>query len=57
LDNNLLLCIENDNAPPGLESAAFMPRSIYERAESLGGRVSVEQSGANRIVICVQIPL
>jgi signal transduction histidine kinase len=57
MDNNLLLCIENDNAPPGLESAAFMPRSIHERAESLGGRVSVEQSGVNRIVICVQIPL
>ncbi|MDT5293731.1 MAG: hypothetical protein QOJ76_611 [Acidobacteriota bacterium] len=57
LDNNLVLRIENDNAPSDVGHAPFRPRSLAERAESLGGRLSVERDGANRTAVRVQIPL
>jgi len=57
LDNNLLLRIENNNATAKEEGAVFNPRSISERAESLGGSASVERNGHNQTVIRVQIPL
>jgi signal transduction histidine kinase len=57
VDNNLVLCIENNNAPPRAERVPFKPRSLTERAASLGGRMSVEHVGTDQTVICVQIPL
>jgi signal transduction histidine kinase len=57
VDNNLVLCIENNNAPPRRERAAFTPRSLTERTASLGGRVSVEHSAGGQTVICARIPL
>jgi signal transduction histidine kinase len=58
LDNNLVLRIENDNAASDAEPpASFRPRSLAERAESLGGRLSVERDGANRTAVSVRIPL
>lgn len=57
INGNLVLCIENNNAPPVKERAPFSPRSLSERAASLGGRVSIEHSGTNETIIRVQIPL
>jgi signal transduction histidine kinase len=55
-DNYLLLSIENNNAPPE-ELAHFSPRSLSERAESLGGHLRVERNGQDHTIICVRIPL
>jgi signal transduction histidine kinase len=57
VNNNLVLCIENNNAPQDAEPALFYPRSLTERAASLGGRVSIEHTGTNQTVIRVRIPL
>jgi signal transduction histidine kinase len=54
---NLILYLENNNAPPETESDSFRPRSLAERAESLGGRLSVEHKNMNRTVIRIRIPL
>lgn len=57
VDSNLVLCIENNNALPDEEQSYFSPRSLSERASSLGGRVSIDQNGMGQTVICVRIPL
>ncbi len=57
IDNSLVLCIANDNTPTETEFVSFRPRSIAERAESLGGSASVERDDKNQTVIRVQIPL
>ncbi len=51
----LILRIEND-LEDGSTLAFFTPRSISERAESLGGHVQVEQS-EGRTIVTIQIPL
>ncbi|HEX8187544.1 MAG TPA: histidine kinase [Pyrinomonadaceae bacterium] len=52
------LRIENDGAAEGPEPPhAFTPRSLTERAGELGGRVRVEQAGAGRTAVTVEIPL
>lgn len=57
IDGHLLLSLENNNAPRGKGCAVFTPRSLSERAASLGGRLKIEQSGADETIIRVQIPL
>lgn len=57
IDGNLLLSIENNNAQPGTERAAFTPRSLSERAASLGGSLKIEHSGTDETRIRVRIPL
>jgi signal transduction histidine kinase len=50
----LILRIFND----GVETPThFMPRSIAERAASLGGRVQVEQATGGSTWVTVEIPL
>jgi signal transduction histidine kinase len=57
-DGTLVLCIENDGAPVASEQrASFIPRSITERAEALGGRVCVEQIEPCHARVEVKIPL
>jgi len=58
-DSTLQLYIENDDAPSEDESARapFIPGSIAERAEELGGSVRVERSLDGRTVVKVEIPL
>jgi signal transduction histidine kinase len=55
----LRLCIENDGADAanGAARAPFIPRSIAERAEALGGSLRVEHSQAGHTVVKVEIPL
>ena len=55
--NNLVLCIENNNAPQDAARTSFSPRSLTERAASLGGSISIEHKGASQTVICARIPL
>ncbi len=57
-DGNLVLCLENDGSPaPPPAAGAFRPRSLTERAESLGGSLEVAQDGAGRTTVRVLIPL
>jgi signal transduction histidine kinase len=56
-DGNLVLCIENNNAHSVEAREPFKPRSLSERTASLGGHLSIEQSGAGHTIICVRIPL
>lgn len=54
----LRLWIENNNPQANGEgSAAFVPRSITERTEELGGRVSIEQRLDGYTVVKIEIPL
>ena len=57
-DGTLRLSIENDDAPAEAdgEAAPFVPASIAERAEELGGRVIVERE-RGRTVVKVEVPL
>jgi signal transduction histidine kinase len=57
-DNSLRVSIENDD-PRADESARapFIPRSISERAEELGGHVAVERTADARTLVRVEIPL
>lgn len=55
-NGHLMLCIANDVAA-GAAPAAFVPRSITERAVALGGCTHVEPSADNRTVVVVDIPL
>jgi signal transduction histidine kinase len=57
INGNLVLCIENNNAPPDQARALFTPRSLSERAVSLGGRVNVRHNGMDETMVSVQIPL
>ena len=57
-DSSLRISIENED--PRAEDSAraqFTPRSITERAEELGGHVSVERTPDARTVVRVEIPL
>ncbi|HJU56207.1 MAG TPA: histidine kinase [Pyrinomonadaceae bacterium] len=57
-ETTLRLSIENNNSQAnGGACPAFVPRSITERTEELGGRVNVEQSLDGRTVVKVEIPL
>ncbi len=51
----IVLRVENDNAN-GTAAAPFVPRSIAERAENLGGRARVDNTAAGTVVK-VEIPL
>lgn len=55
----LRLCIENGDAYEANEAAhaPFIPRSIAERAEALGGSARVERSQAGHTIVKVEIPL
>jgi signal transduction histidine kinase len=57
-DGILQLYIENDDAraEDGMARAPFVPGSIAERAEELGGSVSVERSRDGHTVVKVKIP-
>jgi signal transduction histidine kinase len=57
-DRSLRISIENDDprADEGAR-ASFTPRSITERAEELGGHVTVEQTADAHTLVCVEIPL
>jgi len=52
----IVLRVENDN-PDGRPAAPFVPRSITERAENLGGRARVEATPGGSTAIRVEIPL
>jgi signal transduction histidine kinase len=57
-DRSLRISIENDD--PRAEDSArapFIPRSITERAEELGGHVAVERTPDARTLVRVEIPL
>ena len=57
-DSALRLSIENNNPHANGEGhAAFVPRSITERTEDLGGRVSIERSLDGSTVVKIEIPL
>jgi signal transduction histidine kinase len=57
-ERDCFIRIENDGAATGSEAPhAFTPRSLIERARALGGRVRVEQAGAGRTAVTVEIPL
>lgn len=53
---NLLLAVEDEGAGKA-PFAPFRPRSITERAEALGGRVSVEGRDDGGAIVSVKIPL
>jgi signal transduction histidine kinase len=58
-DSSLQLCIENNGgrAEDEASSAPFIPVSITERAEELGGHVDVERSLDGYTIVKVEIPL
>ena len=57
-DSVCRLRIENDGTLVDRESpATFTPRSITERAESLGGHARAENDGAGHTVVTIEIPL
>ncbi|HLE63955.1 MAG TPA: histidine kinase, partial [Pyrinomonadaceae bacterium] len=53
---NLVLQIINETVN-GLGASSFQPWSIAERAEALGGQISVSQDESNRTVLSIEIPL
>ena len=56
--SSLQLCIENDDTRSADEPlVTFIPSSITERAEALGGHVRVERGREGRTVVKVEIPL
>jgi signal transduction histidine kinase len=55
--SNVRLLIENNRAVVNGAGARFVPRSITERAEDLGGRVSVSQGLDDYTTVKVEIPL
>ena len=50
------LQVENHD-PSGARSTPFTPRSIYERASALGGRVTVDRRRDGRTLVDIEIPL
>lgn len=50
---NLVLRIENENPA----SVFFHPRSLADRANALGGQLSVNTNDDNRTIVTIQIPL
>lgn len=56
--SSLCLSVENDNPHAnGASHAEFLPRSITERTEDLGGHVSVEHSVDGRTTVKIEVPL
>jgi signal transduction histidine kinase len=55
-DGNLILRIENED-PDGQTKTPFLPRSLSERAQALGGELSVHVNGSKRTIVDIQIPL
>ena len=55
-DSDCFVRVENDGADAA-PTPGFTPRSLDERARELGGRVRVEQPGAGRTAVTVEIPL
>ena len=55
-ETHLRVRIENDGARPNGRHAPFVPRSISERAASVGGRASVQTNGDGRTTVAVEIP-
>lgn len=53
----LKLQIENEGMDSGLEVPDFMPRSLSERAASLGGQVRVKKIPQGNTVVYVDIPV
>jgi signal transduction histidine kinase len=54
-DGRLRVTVENDGAPA--DPAPFVPRSLAERAASLGGRLVVDHPAAGTTAVNVEIPL
>jgi signal transduction histidine kinase len=52
-----MLRIEIDNDNDGKQPLPFLPRSISERAASLGGKAYVRQDEFGRTGVCVEIPV
>ena len=57
INGSLQLCIENNEGAGAIGGVTFVPRSITERAEELGGRVLVERNINGRTIVKVNIPL
>jgi signal transduction histidine kinase len=55
-DGHLILRVENDCAE-GSQPVDFTPRSISERASTLGGSARVEQTPAGATAVVISIPL
>ncbi len=55
-DGRLVIRIENENRD-GASKKVFQPRSMAERANSLGGNLFVETNGNNSTVVTIEIPL
>ena len=55
-EGSLAIEVGNDS-PPDLSTAPFMPRSIAERAMSLGGRVQVRLNNEGHDIVRVTMPL
>lgn len=53
-DEHFLMRIENCGGP---QSKGFLPKSITERATSLGGTAVVEERAGGGAAVCVRIPL
>lgn len=56
-EENLLLKLGNEEARPAAEVPDFMPRSIFERVESLGGETVVEKGVDGYTVVHINIPI
>jgi signal transduction histidine kinase len=54
-DGRLRLTVANDGAPA--EPASFFPRSLAERAASLGGNLSIQRPGRGTTEVRVEVPL
>lgn len=54
-EGRVRVTIENDGAPP--DPPPFLPRSLAERAASLGGRLVVEHPAAGTTAVNVELPL
>jgi signal transduction histidine kinase len=55
-DGNLILRIENEDRR-GNTRTPFLPRSLSERAQALGGVLTVRANGSKRTIVDIQIPL
>jgi signal transduction histidine kinase len=56
-NSSLLLKIGNDAGNGGNGTKSFMPRSINERVQILGGKAFVEQRQGSQTVVHVTIPM
>jgi len=56
-DSHLLLQIGNELSPDEPAAKEFTPRSINERAQTLGGRIHIEQNAGNNTVVHVSLPM